>query len=499
MLEFTPFLIVSFFKKKINHLKKFTNMKKSLIAFVMITAVIITYVSCKKSDHQSPKNNNNFDVASAKEWFYANFKKSPEYTQLNAQSPIISLYNYFNKQNKGSLQKFPDWRYGVAYKKGGFEFVEFPLVYNHEVNIVQGREKNDATKAKRIINATVTKVVFIKSSGGKIDVRIVNMVPTYEYASAKGFDISHNRATLLDENFCGTIHIKKWDETIIQAQEIVDRKIKKKFVLTDAAALNNTARKANGDCEQGHWDILWVHVCFDTHVETVNDIPTVIACNHEDGENTYVGTVFICDDIDGGGDGLDQCDGIYEQQALAQCICDNYGLGCGGGGGDDGGDNCTQTQAEFQAIVNSKVVAVSNITGSTTYENGNKRTKKVSWKFLTYQNGLGATWGWESNETMKVEKFQTVNNPVLPPIWDWKFETNGITHNSYTKFGTSWIGTYTLEEKYAPDITYTDLFNASVRIYVTATESINCGLFTYSPNTEIDLACPFNASIVAIL
>jgi hypothetical protein len=479
-------------------------MRKSVIALVMITTVIITYVSCKKSDQQTQTlQSNEFDVASAKEWFYGSFKKSPEYSQLNTQSPIISLYNYFNKQNKGPLQKFPDWKHGIAYKKGGFEFVEFPLVYNHEVNIIQGKEKYDDTKAKRIIDATVTKVVFIKSSGGKIDVRIINMVPTYDYASAKGFDISHNSATLLDENFCGTIHIKKWDETIIQAQQIVYRKIKSTFKVPDAVKLNLTARAANGGCAEGHYEEIWMHTCFEQYTTMQGDVPTVVACSHASGANTYVGQYYVCDRYEDGeddeDDGSGPCDGIYEPQAQAECICANFGIGCGDDGGDGGDENCAQTQAEFQAIVNSKVVAVSNITGSTTYENGNKRTKKVSWKFLTYQNGLGATWGWESNETMKVEKFQTVNNPVLPPIWDWKFETNGITHNSYTKFGTSWIGTYTLEQKYAPDITYTDLFNASVRIYVTATESINCGVFTYSPTTEIDLACPFNASVVALL
>ncbi len=82
-----PFLQKSFVKVEIiSHFKKITKMKKLLIPLVIITSVIITYVSCKKSDQQSLAPNE-FDVASAKEWFYGSFKKSPEYTHIHNSIP----------------------------------------------------------------------------------------------------------------------------------------------------------------------------------------------------------------------------------------------------------------------------------------------------------------------------------------------------------------------------------------------------------------------------
>ncbi len=266
------------------------------------------------------------------------------------------------------MQKYPDWKHGLAYKKGGFEFVEFPLIYTHEVNIIQGKEKYDAAKANKIIDAAITRIVFIKSSGGKIDVRIVNMMPTYDYASAKGFDISQNNATLLDENFCGTIQVRKWDETVIQAQHIVNRKIKSKFKIADAAMLQLNARAKSEVCIRGHWEGIWIHVCFEQYTEMQGDVPTVIACSHGSGPNTHIGDIFVCDEYGEEEDDEDDagpCDGIYEPQAQADCICAYFGIGCGDDGGDGGGGGPTKEELTI-ALANGvyETVPSSDIYGS---------------------------------------------------------------------------------------------------------------------------------------
>lgn len=166
--------------------------------------------SCQKEVSTS-KESSVFNAAAAKEWYYAEFKKSAEW-----QGSAL----------KG--KKLPEWKSGYIGKIGNSQAVEFPLVTKTKsfpINPVSENRNLSQADIMRINNASISRIVFAKSSTGKIEVREVDYIPDWNYLVKYGFDIS--KISLLGPNFdfSGRVLIKKWDGSIVSSLIYKDGKI----------------------------------------------------------------------------------------------------------------------------------------------------------------------------------------------------------------------------------------------------------------------------------
>src|SRR5205085_475393 len=84
--------------------------KSKLISGATIIIALVFAFACQK-ETSSKATSSNFNPTIAKEWYYAEFKKSAEWQ---------------GSDMKG--KKLPDWENGVVSKIGNNEIVEFPLV-----------------------------------------------------------------------------------------------------------------------------------------------------------------------------------------------------------------------------------------------------------------------------------------------------------------------------------------------------------------------------------
>ncbi len=310
--------------------------------------------SCRKLDTSTEKNiENKFNVHEAKEYWYGVFKKSTEYTLIDESATNVKMIKKMANLNniQFSNNRMPIWSKGISYTVGKFECVEFPLLYGHKVTIIDG-EKNLSTEQKyKLVDTKLEKVVLIKEPNGKIEVRIVSILPKYDYALQMNFDISNNHTNYLDPNFKGIIQVRKWSETIIRTNEIANNKVVKKIKdkLSKSNYTNTTSRsESDATCPEsqncpngGHWESFFTHVCENNNY-TSGDVSVVVACLHTSGDNTYVCQYWVCNSEEGDGEDDDDdtpVDCSANVLPYEECMCTYYGLQyCPDGDGDDGDD-----------------------------------------------------------------------------------------------------------------------------------------------------------------
>lgn len=279
--------------RSITRLKNF----KWLFAAVIIAGTIIQ--ACKKNvDVESTSLNNEFTPASVKEWYYSTFKKSAEWAG-----------------SKEHGKKLPDWKNGIKTKIAGWDAIEFPLGKSISSFSISAGQLTQAD-CKRLANASIAKVAFIKTKNNEIVVREVDYIPDWQYLQSKKFDISAvNTGTAND--FTGRVVIKKWDGSVIATKIVVDGKAVKTTTKKDVEAKGATATNSLENCTT--YEVCeWVRDC---EIHYYGDGYIVQECS--EWANTYCWYEQECT---GGGDD-----------------CENYGIGCGGGGngGSGGGEGPT--------------------------------------------------------------------------------------------------------------------------------------------------------------
>lgn len=301
-------------------------------------------VSCKRTVDVDPLKQS-FNVEQAKEWYYGEFKKSDDYKTLNNNSVFLTSHegsNLLSNQVAAApnSKKYPKWSLGERYVKEGLEIVEMPVLYDKTVVLLPGTENTDLNEKKRIANASLNKVVFIKDAGGKINVRLVTIVPTLEYAASKGYDISGNSCKNLDSNFSGYIMSRKWDETTIAILKVSNGKKYQKRSFTrnsnqsvnsgKSAASNsaqNSAANGTGEC------LIWVPKVYKVCVVVAEgDEPEPECEEWGEAESPTQGTFEINPD----------CMGDFPDpgEEIEPNPCTLYQIGCGDTGGEEGDNNC---------------------------------------------------------------------------------------------------------------------------------------------------------------
>jgi len=145
-------------------------------AFLLLAILIGTIVACKKG-FDEPKDEilriDKFNPAAVKEWWYGTFVKSAEWT------------SYYSGQKNNKLvnskvrDKSPDWNHGTYRKVGNMEIVEFPLIKGVASLLLPLNSKLTASNRKRIAEASLTRIAFIKKGDGNIIVREIDYIPDW--------------------------------------------------------------------------------------------------------------------------------------------------------------------------------------------------------------------------------------------------------------------------------------------------------------------------------
>jgi hypothetical protein len=370
-------------------------MKKIFIALGMVAVAILTIVACKKNYNATPNDAFTMDVAG--KWWNEHVATTSMYKAVNPNSPNVMMFNEAAKKVNPNLatpkiSKRVYWNNPKTYEIGGYKVVELPLVYYKNV-IANGYISSlTADKAGQVAKATVNRMLFMKAANGTVEMRVVSIIPNYEYAAAKGWDISENTMQKLDPNFKGVIQIRKWDETIINTFNMEQGKIAQRTKFVPKSQANNpTANGTAGLVCVWETHEVQVTVCDDPPEQSgdyvngsTNDVTVYPYCyfHHTELQNELV---QVCVD-----EPNNPCDNLTGTD-LDNCMCMNYNIGCpdGGGGGDDpcnGLETCESKAPKVKSDLENGTIGSSTnsavIDGTTiTSANGDKSNKqsKVTW------------------------------------------------------------------------------------------------------------------------
>jgi hypothetical protein len=313
-----------------------------LTSLLAAMALLLVYIGCRKVDtRHSPTEK--FGVAEAKEWWYAQFRKSPGYKELSPQSPyVISLGGastqkamQTNSNQTVSINKYPVWSMGQAFNTGAYQLTEFPLLYPTVLATLPEAPLLTDAQERKIAECSLNRVIIMKTPGGQTEVRITTIIPRYEHAATKQFDISGNSMRHFEAGFKGWVVVRKWNEEIVNIFEVVDGHIIKTMNMGATAVQKsstaNMTSRSSGDDDCNYQEVtIWKKVCEQGPCTPPQDIPCVNACATWEMV-PEIDWQWVCT-LDNG-----NVDCAASQLPYEQCMCYYYGLNCTGGGGDDGG------------------------------------------------------------------------------------------------------------------------------------------------------------------
>jgi hypothetical protein len=351
----------------------FTRKAKPILALsLMAMALAVVIVACQKTADDSLKVNKQsaFTAAYVKEWYYGTFKKSAEWSSSN---------------EKG--KKLPDWNHPTYGKIGGLEAIEYPLIKEKSAFAIAGSSTASPHNMRKIANASLSKIVFIKTGDNQVQVREIDYIPDWEYLQKKGFDISDVSMVKDKNDFSGRLSIKKWDGSAMPSIELSGGKITKKGTINDNTAIASGSYSEICTTLQ---TCTWSQTCY---YSISGDYIAELGCSEWEFAGDCTTEKFCY--IDNAGD--DPC-------AL-------YGLNCGTGGGNEDEDCSVTAQAALTAMVNNAVVSNQTLEITTLSESAETRTKKYNWVIL---KGIG----WYLFSFEKGVHVKTDNpNPNLRWIW----------------------------------------------------------------------------------
>jgi hypothetical protein len=398
---------------------------KALVALsLMAIALSVVIVACQKTaDASLPVSQSSFNPAYVKEWYYGTFKKSAEWASSNTKT-----------------KKLPDWNHPTVGKIGDFEAIEYPLVKVISAFSIAGGATTSPDMMRKIANASLSKIVFIKDKNNKVQVREIDYIPEWQYLQKKGFDISDVSMVKDKKGFSGSLRINKWD-----AEPISLSVIEKGTIIKIGNSKKESHLKANSpeiisgasdDCT-GYEYCTWERQCI---YHTYGDLPSVLECG--EWYNTGIcWTEYVC-----GGD-LDPC-------AL-------YGLNCPGAD-----DDCSNVCQEVSNALSDVQVISEDIDFNITPIDALKKHKNPRWRILK-----NLTWSLYSQE-------EGVIKLVDPQTNKWQWES--LQHNSISKEGFTVGGTIAYTQGVGtpsftagtPNILYAGM---SVNVSVTYSPACDCG------------------------
>jgi len=204
-----------------------------LSALALLILVII--IGCRRSFSDLNPNaaptldaNGAFTKKFVKQWYLKSFKKTGDW-----------------KTARVTVNKFPSFKNGFYRKQGSLEIWEYPLIRQKKQFLVQAEKEGlTAAQVRKVVSASISRVLFIRTAQNKVIIREVNYVPYWNYLQRKQFDISHVGYGKAGDDFTGNMIVKDWKGNIISIRVLQDGKIVKKVV---------AQKKGSQDQSQAKW------------------------------------------------------------------------------------------------------------------------------------------------------------------------------------------------------------------------------------------------------
>ncbi|MCX6315997.1 MAG: hypothetical protein NTW29_01800 [Bacteroidetes bacterium] len=380
-------------------------MKTTIKTCGLVFVITFLVIACQKNeDVNDPKKQEPFNAKTAKDWYYATFKKSAEW----ASSP-----------DKG--KKLPDWEHSSTVKFGSYEAVVFPLVKarsRYPVSSVGANEKLSQEELIRIANASTSRIAFIKQTDGRIVVREFEYIPDWSYLAAENFDIGKTNLLAPDNNFSGRVFVRNWGGDIVSMAMQKDGKTQKRGKI----------KKANSH-EGGKSIGLTEENCFEQEFCVWQQDCTLSI--YSDGMITQ------------------ECTNWYntgECWMEAWCTeggdpCELAGLGCGGdddGGGE--GPDCDARQLESEGVavseqISSQLMSQTPVTRTKKYHWVIYKQNQNFWKFISHEAGVHV----KTNSTINPWKWQSLEHVSISKEGAWSGgEVDCTLNTSDTQLGLYW-------------------------------------------------------------
>jgi hypothetical protein len=368
---------------------------RSICAILFLISV---FISCQK-EYKRQASTNEFNETAAKEWYYGIFKKSPE---------------WINSPSRG--KQLPDWKKSTYRKVGNMEIIEFPLVKARAKITIPKNNSLTENNIKRIAEASLVRIAFIKKSGNVIFVREIDYIPDWDYIQKKGFDISSASLAKDGDDFSGRIIIKNWDGNELS------RMVVKNGVITHKGALTKPGQSNGKDSNRN------------SAVAESGCEPEEVCEYEQDCEQTCYGdhcTPWVCGEWEPTGNCLpanncpkDPCDGLSSEE----CMCQVFGCGDDSDGGGGNTNTCNIPSNLNDVLANAGPVSENlEIDRSTEVMDVNgdiTRTWKGRWNFY---KGTWLTYHWS------YKSFDEGVHKKIGDVWKWV----SLTHISHSQIGTS--------------------------------------------------------------
>lgn len=336
---------------------------KLLKLFCLIVMLNLLFTSCEKDLYEQPTDTS-FSPDDAKEWYYSNLKKSEK----------------FKVSSKNNGDKLPDWKNGAYRKIGNFEMIEFPLMKNKNVFLLAKNNSLSDAEKRRILDASLTRVVFIKKGNNKIELRELNYIPDYKYLASKGFDISGVDLSKEKNDFTGTLIIKTWDSRLLSKRILSKGKViatikfgKNTNISKNTKSNRNVATSKTNECviyEDQYWEAQCV-------IAQQGDV-WVYTGECTDWVLVWVSAPYeVCDPVD-----------LCADSSDPDCQCNFYGIGCNDG---DGGGGSTTVAS---IIIDDPVISIGDMSDYLKCFNLNQNARIV---FYVDQPTANSSEAWSIN------------------------------------------------------------------------------------------------------
>lgn len=272
-------------------------MKSLLKLFAFTSALVLIAISCQKvlsnESSSSATSSKEFNTAFVKNWYVQTFVKTADWQNVWAKEKNVV-----------------DWKNENYHKVGAMEVIEYPLQKQKtSLLIIHKSLTND--QIKKLVNASLKRVAFIKNTKNEITVRELDYIPDWEYLQKKQFDIGNIYYDKPGSDFTGNLVVKSWNGTILSMFKIDNGAIAKKY------SFNAASGTAQSRCP-GEEACMWYEDCDfygdgfygncgEPYMDPTDCIDTGNGCDPMGGGDPCQ-IYGNCNESGGGGSGSQQCD-----------------------------------------------------------------------------------------------------------------------------------------------------------------------------------------------
>ena len=337
-------------------------MKALLKLIVFASVIVLIAIGCKKmlstENSADGTQDKEFNTAFVKNWYVQTFVNTADWQNVSAKEKNVV-----------------DWKNGNYHKVGTMEVIEYPLLKQKTRLLILHKSLTNA-EIKKLVNASLKRVAFIKNTKNEITVRELDYIPDWEYLQKKQFDIGNTFYGRPGDDFTGSLVVKSWNGTVIAMLKLKNGAFTKKLSLN----ANSNAQQSLCASEEA---CMWYEDC-DVYPDGY-----AANCGEPYMDPTDCINVDGCDDSNGNGN-VDPC------EAYGNC------------GNDSGGSDPKEITCEIlsQALQSAQFTESTNVNGSSSIlsEAANEIQRSDIFECGKYEIPIWATFHFYANNKMIIVK-----------------------------------------------------------------------------------------------